>query len=175
MVLFANYKTYVVNVDGQGTTKGKNKAQGGTRVMYSTHHPCWDAKNRHDFPAEMPFEFASIAHIINQTPGAAVKGEEKAVSASPDQCRPVPEPDPFKIPPPIAADTSEIPKNLLDLMQANHVSVEDIQAIVTAKGYYPANTPIKNYDPEFINGVLVGAWPQVYDAILENTQIPFTV
>ena len=47
MVLFANYKTMVVNVDNQGAAKGKNKAQGGQRVMFTTHHPAWDAKNRY--------------------------------------------------------------------------------------------------------------------------------
>lgn len=44
MLLFANYKTIVVK-DGDGKN-AKNKAQGGRRVMYTTHHPCWDAKNR---------------------------------------------------------------------------------------------------------------------------------
>ncbi len=73
MILFANYKTYVVNVDGQGAQKGKNKAQGNKRVMYATHHPCWDAKNRHDLPEELPFEFQAIAHCIpnNTTTQAA--------------------------------------------------------------------------------------------------------
>ena len=32
MLLFANYKVYIVNVDNQGAAKGKNKAQGGARV-----------------------------------------------------------------------------------------------------------------------------------------------
>lgn len=41
MLLFANYKTYAVAVDDKGK---KHKAQGGTRVMYTSHHPCWDAK-----------------------------------------------------------------------------------------------------------------------------------
>lgn len=68
MVLFANYKTYVVNVDNQGAAKGKNKAQGGSRVMYTTHHPCWDAKNRFNLPEEMPFDYAGIAHIIGSIP-----------------------------------------------------------------------------------------------------------
>lgn len=27
----------------------KFKAQGGDRVMYTTHHPCWDAKIVTDF------------------------------------------------------------------------------------------------------------------------------
>ena len=40
-VLFANYKTYAVAVDDKGK---KFKAQGGERVMYTTHHTCWDAK-----------------------------------------------------------------------------------------------------------------------------------
>lgn len=47
MVLFANYKTYSVAVDKDGK---KHKAQGGQRVMYTTHHPCWDAKNRDVLP-----------------------------------------------------------------------------------------------------------------------------
>ena len=67
MVLFANYKTYVINVDGQGAQKGKNKAQGGKRVMYTTHHSCWDAKNRSGLPDEVPFEYESISHILEQT------------------------------------------------------------------------------------------------------------
>ena len=68
MVLFANYKTFVVNVDGQGAQKGKNKAQGGKRVMYTAHHCCWDAKNRYGLPEELPFEYAGIRHII-EPPG----------------------------------------------------------------------------------------------------------
>ena len=66
MVLFCNYKTFAVNVDGQGAQKGKNKAQGGKRVMYTTHHSCWDAKNRYGLADEVPFEYDSIRHIIEQ-------------------------------------------------------------------------------------------------------------
>lgn len=32
--------------------------------MYTSHHPCWDAKNRYGLPEEMPFEYESVAHII---------------------------------------------------------------------------------------------------------------
>lgn len=64
MVLFCNYKTTVVNVDGQGETKGRNKVQGGKRVMYSTHRPCWDAKNRFGLPEEMNMSYEAIAHVI---------------------------------------------------------------------------------------------------------------
>ena len=63
-VFFANYKTIVVNVDGQGAAKGKNKVQGGRRVMYTSHHPCWDAKNRFALADELPFDYEQIAHIV---------------------------------------------------------------------------------------------------------------
>ena len=64
MVLFCNYKTTVVNVDGQGATKGKNKVFGGERVMYTTHHNCWDAKNRFGLDDGIPMEFESISSVI---------------------------------------------------------------------------------------------------------------
>ena len=51
MLLFANYKT-VVEKAGSGPN-AKNKASGGKRVLYTTHHTCWDAKNRFDLPEEL--------------------------------------------------------------------------------------------------------------------------
>lgn len=64
MVIFANYKTIVVNVDGKGATKGKNKAQGGKRVMYTAHHSCWDAKNRFGLPEEADFSYEVVRPVI---------------------------------------------------------------------------------------------------------------
>ena len=64
MVLFCNYKTTVVNVDGQGATKGKNKVFGGERVIYTTHHNCWDAKNRFGLDDRIPMKFESISSVI---------------------------------------------------------------------------------------------------------------
>ena len=66
MVLFCNYRTYVVNVDGQGAAKGKNIAQGGERVIYTTHHNCWDAKNRFGLPDVLPLSYQSISNVISQ-------------------------------------------------------------------------------------------------------------
>ena len=57
-------------------------------------------------------------------------------------------------------------------MGAHDVTRQKIQAVVADKGYFPADTPVENYPPDFIDGVLVGAWDQVYDAIL-NMEIPF--
>ena len=59
MLLFLNYKTYVVENDNGG-----HKAQGGKRVIYTSHHPCWDAKNRQGLPEEMKLDFSEIAHLF---------------------------------------------------------------------------------------------------------------
>lgn len=58
MLLFANYKEIVTDVNG------KKKAQGGRRVMYTNHHPCWDAKNRVGLKDELDFSYDSIASLI---------------------------------------------------------------------------------------------------------------
>ncbi len=196
MLLFCNYKTMVINVDGQGAQKGKNKVQGGKRVMYTSHHPCWDAKNRYSLPEECDFDYNVIAPIINEVSGdtrnSAPKEpvQEKAKEA---QQNPLPDfmsipeyvdeevefhpdtekkdqvPEAFKLP-------KSIPVALRDLMEVNLVSEEEIQTVVGQKGYFPKDTPIQNYPEDFINGVLVGAWKQVYQCIktLRGTyEIPF--
>lgn len=170
MVLFANYKTYVVDVNG------KKKAQGGMRVMYTTHHSCWDAKNRHGLPDELEFHYPVIAHCFPPKSGK--------VKAEPPKQEPVPEPIPEPAPAPIpkaeleqvevAFKTySNIPKPLFDLMSTCGVDPEEIQKVVAFKGYYPADTPIDKYDPAFVDGVLVGAWDQVYKMITDNRVVPF--
>lgn len=60
MVLFCNYKTDVIT---DQNTKSK-KATGGRRVMYTSHHPCWDAKNRYSLPEQMDMSFDGIAHLF---------------------------------------------------------------------------------------------------------------
>ena len=73
MLLFLNYKTYVITTD----TNSK-KAQGGKRVIYSSHHPCWDAKNRHGLPEEMDLDFKNLAHLFKTNPKPAV-AEQKPI------------------------------------------------------------------------------------------------
>lgn len=186
IILFANYKTYVVNVDNQGATKGKNKAQGGKRVMYTTHTPWWDAKNRHGLKDELPFVFAEIAHCL--------PGGQAIQSPAPPTPPPAPpatkpevlemkqetvKPEPSKPEPPkqdrLAQEVNNgIPRALADLMATNEVTLEEIQRVVADRGYYPINTPITNYDPGFIDGVLVGAWSQVFQMILAYREdVPF--
>lgn len=187
MVLFANYKTYSVAVDDKGK---KRKAQGGSRVMYTTHHPCWDAKNRYDLPDEMPFDYAGIAHVIeqkNSTGSPAVPARQVQDVALDNNATVMPPADTIVEKPEGKVDKEaydpmwvsspdNIPQALKDLMEEKHVTEWDIQEVVAAKGYYPSDTPIEKYDAGFIQGVLVGAWSKVYSMIKEmkeKMEIPF--
>ena len=60
LLLFLNYKTYVVTTDNNS-----KKAQGGKRVMYTNHNPVYDAKNRYGLPDELDLGFNGIAHIFS--------------------------------------------------------------------------------------------------------------
>ena len=165
MVLFANYKTYVINVDSQGVQKGKNKVQGGKRVMYTSHHPCWDAKNRHNLETELDFNYAKIAHcIVSGNPShGSPKSEE--VPKNREQIKTKPE-----------KDFEDVPKALTDLMESDGIFLREVQEAVESKGYYPKGTPFKNYAQDFVSGVLIAAWPQVVKIvkeIRENDDLPF--
>ena len=61
LLLFLNYKTFVVASENK-----TNKVQGGKRVMYTTHHPCWDAKNRYGLPECMDLNYANIAYLFGE-------------------------------------------------------------------------------------------------------------
>lgn len=231
MLLFANYKTVAVAVNKDGT---KFKAQGNQRVMYTTHHACWDAKNRYGLPDELPFSYDAIAHIFAQSAAGIQAESSTEIPANnaqipqtpvptywfdgenpymtndgnpPQSSKPVfsitkeeydrlcaakqavnaneyppeiqPETQAQSVPPAttVTADIPEsLPQALRDLMRNSGVSVGEIQRVVGMKGYYPSDTPVENYDPGFVNGVLVGAWEQVFDMIKQNREldsIPF--
>lgn len=171
MVLFANYKTYSVATDKDGK---KHKAQGGRRVMYTQHHPCWDAKNRYGLPEEVDFDYSVIAPIIEQSSVAPVQPAAETNAFS-DQFRnipdsgvqmqipgmvtdnmpiqtAVPEPDKPETPPPMNPPVESvklderIPKALRDLMVANNVCEWDIQWVVAAKGIFTSDVPIWDYE-----------------------------
>ena len=188
MLLFANYKTYSVAVDEKGK---KHKAQGGKRVMYTQHHPCWDAKNRYGLPDEVDFDYSVIAGIISGSQAAASTVPE----ATPAVQMPSVEPSTQQSPAPVKQENSgqmamdlsgggaaqapaataspeapkheldgRIPKALRDLMEAGNVSEWDVEEVVASRGYVPAGTHIWEFDqvnPGIIEGLLVPSWDQV--------------
>lgn len=64
-------------------------------------------------------------------------------------------------------------QHVCDTAQKKGVEEQEIRLAVSQKGYYPEDTPIENYDPAFISGVLVGAWNQVFAMVMSNRDLPF--
>lgn len=197
LILFANYKTFAVASDDSGK---KFKAQGGKRVMYTTHHPCWDAKNRYGLAEELPFEFESIAALFGGLAPAAAQALHVSAPVpkeSPilDAATAAPIPEPPAAQPQPAAQTAlpgspqyqeesriqqqklmanGVPEQLAQLMAANHITEQQVQNVVgNVRGYFPADMPIKDYPADFLQGVLIGAWPQVLDMITQCDDVPF--
>ena len=166
MVLFINYKTYSIATDDKGR---KHKAQGGTRTMFTTHHPAWDAKNRHGLPNELPLDYVHIAHIFESNTQQQQTWSSQPPLQQIESQQPV---APVQQEPQLSPG---IPTSLRDLMMQGSVTEQEIQQVVSQKGYYPPDTLLANYDPGFIEGVLVGAWQQVYRMILEirEQNLPF--
>ncbi len=170
MVLFANYKEIVIT-----TKDNKKKVSGGKRVMYTSHNPCWDAKNRHGLADELPFDYQEIAHCIPDTapaPEPATKTKKKTPEPPTEQ--PKPEIRPEVVTKFVETELDpKIPKALADLMAANNVTAQDIQQAVAHKGYFPADMPIADYPEDFVMGCLVGAFPQMLQVIQELKKVPF--
>ncbi len=198
MLLFVNYKTYSVAVDDKGK---KHKGQGGKRIMYTSHHPCWDAKNRYGLPDECEFEYEVIRYIIESSDMGKQKHtkweEKKAENPLPDfmslpeadvdeevdfdtkqkvyeKKEPNPEPDISK------SETFRlndyIPKALQDLMYVNLVSEEELMEAVNSRGIFPKGTPFVNLPKDYIDGCLIAAWPKVLAVIKDirsKQEIPF--
>ena len=165
MVLFCNYKTHTVVTDNGSNTSSskKRKAQGGERVMYTSHNPCWDAKNRDGLPEILPLAYEPIAHIFGDVPAPvqAPPPVQTAPDVLPDMLPPDTD-EPFE---PIIPDG--IPKELADLMRQDNISDYEIQFIVSQEGFCPPDMPISAYPPDFIKGWLIAQWDTVRQKIKE--------
>ncbi len=156
-LLFINYKTYVVATD-----TNSHKAQGGKRVIYTSHSPVWDAKNRHNLPEEMDLSYASIAPIfgdnadnVGTTPPAqthiSVPAEPKLDTVKPE--------------------TLEI---LNQWMEKAGIEAREIQTLVAQKGHFPPETTIEEYPEKFVRGWLMHNWSQVVTTIQNDPEhVPF--
>lgn len=163
MVLFANFETTIIT---DSKTKSK-KAVGGNRVIYTTHHPAWDAKNRHGLADKLPLEFGAIAHIFQanvQTPSIQpqppVEQPQQATAATTVE---TPQENKFGREPNIIDPA--IPKELAQLMSVNEVTEEEIRRLVAEKGFRPYEMPVKDYPDDLIQGGLVAQWDKIFTEI----------
>ncbi len=134
LLLFCNYQTFVVTTENKA-----QKAQGGKRVMYTSHHPCWDAKNRASLPDVLDLDYSHIAHLFtSETPAAP-----PAPTVSP-------------------SDT------VRELMQQDNISEAELVAFAASKGNYTTATSLADYPKKFITGWIIRYWKQIVSGIEAN-------
>ncbi|HEL1325444.1 TPA: ATP-binding protein [Streptococcus equi subsp. zooepidemicus] len=177
MVLFANYKTVVMTSE----TK-KKKATGGQRMLYTEHHPAWDAKNRHGLPSVVPLDYAVIAHIFAQVPTQPVpqtppvQETPKPQSEHETAHRQVEQQPMQSTSAPVAYPPS-LPKALIDLMATEQVTPDDLVAVANIRGHFPPLTPIENFPPDYWN-MIVANWQATLEVIktqVRTVEMPFTM
>ncbi|MGF2942419.1 ATP-binding protein [Enterococcus xiangfangensis] len=158
MVLFANYKTTVIT-DSKTNSK---KATGGQRMMYTTHRPAWDAKNRIGLADELPFEYVQIVQAFSE-----VTQPQPVQNTVTEQNQPV-QPEPNFGPERNEEIPAIIPRAVADLMTHDNVGVDEIMQVIYQGGFMPADTPIENV-PQDLWGYLSTNWDKAMSLL--NTQI----
>jgi len=158
LLLFANYKTYVVETDG------KAKAQGGARVIYTTHHACWDAKNRFGLPEELALPADSappeIAALFTTEPAKPLPQSESAPQQddTPSDLSPAQ--------PPADMEKAKLLGQLAELMKSSGITKEQLGTELERKGVVPADMNPRDYNAATL-GRVVGHW----DAVCHNIRI----
>lgn len=194
LLIFMNYKILVLK---GATPMEKNHVAGGKRVMYTTHHPVWDAKNRFGLPEELPLDYEALRPIFEantRLPEAVpVQTAPGFESAAPDPVTEPPQEEPLPETPFTGGEEGPVfpepkPKeewseedkvqleptriesvypDLAQLMQASGVTYEEVQAAVSARGYFPGDMPVELYPADFVKGCLVAAWESVKNLIYD--------
>lgn len=137
ILLFCNYKTYVVT-----TENNRKKAQGGKRVMYTTHQPTFDAKNRFGLPEELDLDFSSIAHLFApQSQGKGQTGEVKQPEERPSITK------------------------LKSMIAEASVDEADVKKVVASRGHYKEEDALDSYTDDFITRWMIPNWKKVLEAI----------
>ena len=138
-LFFVNYKIYVVTTD-----TNKKKAQGGKRVLYTTHNPTYDAKNRFDLPEELELDFKAISHLfeIYDVPVDEVMDyDSKDVT------------------------TLAFIEQLKKKLEEDDITEEQLRKVVAAKGHYDLETPISDYSDDFITRWIIPNWKKIVETI----------
>lgn len=158
LVLFCSYETFIT--DG--------KASGGKRVLHTSHHPCWDAKQRTgmnlpeklDFPPDrLPSELARLFVAPTRQPAPA--------DDCPADMKPQPQPQPVhgSTAPADDPEKTRLLDQLKQLMVAAHVSLPELDAELARRGVLPAGTHPTAYNIATLNRI-VGNW----SAVLHNIE-----
>ena len=143
-LLFCNYKIFVVT-----TETNSKKAQGGKRVIYTTHSPTYDAKNRFGLKDELDLDFKEISHLFAGEDVPTAQAVEEAPKE--EQVRPT-----------VA--------KVFDLLKEANINEADLRKLVASKGHYKEEVAIKDYSDDFITRWIIANWKKIQETINSNKE-----
>lgn len=117
-VFFLNYKTYVSQSDN-----GSAKASGGKRVMYTSHHPCWDAKNRYGLENMLDMDYQNIAEHFSESPVADRKSQMKKINA----------------------EGKDLKEQLKEFMERDGVTEDELKELLSKSKNFDERIPVTDY------------------------------
>lgn len=176
MVLFLNYELMVIETDG------KTKAQGGRRVCYTTHHACWDAKNRYGLPEKirlnedgsMPSPLVSLlaeleskdepkpepAALPAKAPAAAPAPVAETTAPAPAPVKEEPAAPPAPAEPAFSPEKQKLLGQLRELMTMTGVKLEELDRELSKRGIVPAGTHPRQYNEATLTRIVTN-WEKV--------------
>lgn len=193
-VLFLNYKQVVENVAKEGQAP-KLKARGGKRVIFATHHACWDAKNRWGMPDESPLDWASISPYLPDMRASQPEAAPQSAPAEPSAPKvagpgktitygaqgatvaPTASPrfteqdvmDGICAPDEIETKTAQLPSKwdkVLQLCSASGIEPSEIGAVAVRLKHFTPDTPLANYPEDYL-GFVASNWEKFKGHVAE--------
>lgn len=155
-VFFLNYKVEVIKADGK---MGKSyKATGGSRKIYTTHSPVWDAKNRFGLAEELPLEYKSIEKMFefDNRPSVHIT----------DKNDPVFDDEPMIVKDEDVEDLKDIVGDptvakIISRLTENNFRERDAVAMIKSKKIKPVSgngDKLKDYDKAFLEKNILNQW-----------------
>lgn len=157
MLLFLSHKVTVVT-DDDGN---RGKACESKRVIKTSHSPTFDAKNRDNLPAEIPFPspeegFAAIAKCFES---ATTPAAEPAPAKGP-----TPATEPETVPEAVPKE-SEQKRKLKTLMVQAGVHWDDVLALCVERGHLAKDTRWQDVPDDFISRGLIKNWATIVQKV----------
>lgn len=112
--------------------------------MYTTHNPCWDAKNRFNLPDELELNFASIAHLFSEEnikKLAIPKKNEEKVEQRP------------------------LVSKVRTLLNEANIDKADLVTIAASKGHYKEAKNIEEYPDDFLSRWVIPNFKKIIELI----------
>ena len=156
MLLFCNYKTYVITSSDNST----KKATGGKRVMYTTHNPCWDAKNRFGLKEELDLDFKEISHLFKEESAPVVEAPKEEAVETPVSNEPVPE----------APKERATVTRIKQMITEANITDLDLRKVVASRGHYKEEATIEEYSDDFITRWIIPNWKKIIEMITKNKE-----